>query len=541
MNETKLKKLWDKIDAKIKSKVLKPLQGIKTWEDFKSVMAKQSNRKKFWDAVHVDYASKGVFLGEWEDFEEVYGGDDNPLKKYEGVYEQSTVKLDVKVKAEGDKLIASMAGYDFTFSNNGVNTFINDSGNVEIIFTQDGSGNITGGKLTTTSLTVKTFLKGNDSLSFVKKSDVIPTTTSTTTLTKPPSPWDCIINFNKELNQFNLIDEGDYRYEQVEGAVNGQETIFMYYKDGNAVWAYLRDKKPILKGKWECKGDKGYLIKWSDGQISRYGTKENNLGGQTDVNTNTTTNALENPCVNGYKEGCVTENDILGKKKALKVCSKCDLIKTVQENPEIRARIFRIQKELGQEQKTDNTFGPVMLAAIKEFQQSHGINPTGNVGELTLSKINPLLAKNFYISRGGKKFGAGDKKGGAADYQKALQILDDGDERDATLYFVLGATLKDKKAACSALIKSMERGEVDSADYYDSRKCSEISGFPSRADFYKSYKTKVSSGVSTTAVEKPKTDGTNNLKSDEQKSNKAEVKPIYRRSSRQVLSPDDEL
>ena len=28
---------------------------------------------------------------------------------------------------------------------------------------------------------------------------------------------------------------------------------------------------------------------------------------------------------------------------------------------------------------------------------------------------------------------------------------------------------------------------------------------------------------------------------DEQKSNKAEVKPIYRRSSRQVLSPDEEL
>jgi peptidoglycan hydrolase-like protein with peptidoglycan-binding domain len=296
-----------------------------------------------------------------------------------------------------------------------------------------------------------------------------------------------------------------------------------------------------LKGKWECKGDKGYLIKWSDGQVTRYGTKENNLGGQTDVNTNTTTNALENPCVNGYKEGCVTENDILGKKKALKVCSKCDLIKTVQENPEIKARIFRIQKELGQEQKTDNTFGPVMLAAIKEFQQSHGINPTGNVGELTLSKINPLLAKNFYISRGMKKFESNDKKGGVADYQKALQILDDGDERDGTLYFVLGATLKDKKAACSALIKSVERGELDSADYYESRKCSEIPGFPSRADFYKSYKTKVSSKVSTTAVEKPKTDGINNLKSDEQKSNKAEVKPIYRRSSRQVLSPDDEL
>ena len=41
MNEIKLKKLWDKIDAKIKSKDLKPLERIKTWEDFKSVMSKQ--------------------------------------------------------------------------------------------------------------------------------------------------------------------------------------------------------------------------------------------------------------------------------------------------------------------------------------------------------------------------------------------------------------------------------------------------------------------------------------------------------------------
>jgi peptidoglycan hydrolase-like protein with peptidoglycan-binding domain len=29
-----------------------------------------------------------------------------------------------------------------------------------------------------------------------------------------------------------------------------------------------------------------------------------------------------------------------------------------------------------------------MLAAIKEYQSSHGINPTGAVGEKTLSKIN---------------------------------------------------------------------------------------------------------------------------------------------------------
>ena len=84
----------------------------------------------------------------------------------------------------------------------------------------------------------------------------------------------------------------------------------------------------------------------------------------------------------------MSEKDILNKKKALKVCRKCDLVKKVQENPEIKARIFRLQQAAGQEQKTDNVFGPIMLAAIKEYQSSHGINPTGAVGEKTLSKIN---------------------------------------------------------------------------------------------------------------------------------------------------------
>jgi peptidoglycan hydrolase-like protein with peptidoglycan-binding domain len=390
MNEIKLKKLWDKIDAKIKSKDLKPLQGIKTWEDFKSVMAKQSNRKKFWDAVHADYASKGIFLGEWEDFEEVYGGDDNPLKKYEGVYEQSTVKLDVKVKAEAEKLIATIAGNDFTFSNNGVNTFINDAKNVEILFTQDGSGNVTGGKLTTTSLAIKTFLKGNDSLSFVKKSDVVPT---------PPKPdepesddtsvWSCIEKFNKENNAYPLFDRDDFRFEKTNKTFNDQRTIFMYYKDGKAVWAYYSDFKPIWTGTWKCSGDNGYFITWSNGKISSFGdksfvgTQQQSGGGETDI--------TENICPNGYKEGCVSEEDILNKKKALKVCSKCDLVKKVQENPEIKTRIFRLQKEAGLPEKTDNVFGPIMLAAIKEYQSSHGINPTGAVGEKTLSKINSYV------------------------------------------------------------------------------------------------------------------------------------------------------
>jgi hypothetical protein len=68
---------------------------------------------------------------------------------------------------------------------------------------------------------------------------------------------------------------------------------------------------------------------------------------------------------------------------------------------------------------------------------------------------------------------------------KALEIRDDFDEADGVLYFMAAVGLKDKKASCSALIKSMERGEFDSADYYDANNCSEIPGFPSYDDFIK--------------------------------------------------------
>jgi hypothetical protein len=47
-------------------------------------------------------------------------------------------------------------------------------------------------------------------------------------------------------------------------------TIFMYYKDGRAVWAYYADQKPILSGTWECRGDNGFVIKWSNGKTSNY-------------------------------------------------------------------------------------------------------------------------------------------------------------------------------------------------------------------------------------------------------------------------------
>jgi hypothetical protein len=458
------------------------------------------------------------------------------LEKYVGSYDGEGLLPTFNVILKDGKLYLSGKIGELELTNFSGNKFKGKIDDKEFEINFDVSGDsVTGG---TASMPILGITK---TIKFTKKSSTPKPEKKEEEKSKPPSPWDCIEKFNKEYNQFKLTDEGDYRYEEVDNQQNGQDTIFMYYKNGDFVWAYENNKKPIMRGKWQCKGDKGYLIRFSDGQVLKYGTKDFELGGKTDANTNTNTNALENPCVDGYKEGCVTENDIFGKGKALKVCSKCDLIKKVQENPEIKARIFRIQKELGQEQKTDNSFGPVMLAAIKEFQQSHGINPTGMVGEKTLSKINPLMANDFYTKRGMKKFESGDKNGGAEDYQKALQILDDGDERDGVMYFMVGVGLKDNKGACSALIKAMERGEIESDAYYDARKCSKIPGFPSYDNFVKLYRTKLAQRVSTNAVEKPKTDGVNNLKTGEEKSNKAEVKPIYRRSLRQVLSPDDEL
>ena len=296
--------------------------------------------------------------------------------KYFGNYKGSGLLGDFEIKEKNGKLIADKG-----------------SGDVELTFV---SGNKFKGKVLGLDAEIEFTVSNNVSTggNVTVAGQTIPFTKTPSTPPKPDesetedkSVWSCIENFNKKYNQFALLDRGDYRFEEVEIQHNGKDTVFMYYKDGRAAWAYYSDKKPIMYGKWECKGKDGYLIKWSDGQISRYNVKTGG-GLEGESNNTTTTTTLENICPNGYKEGCVSEEDILNKKKALKVCRKCDLVKKVQENPEIKARIFRIQKELGKEQKTDNVFGPIMLAAIKEYQSSHGINPTGAVGEKTLSKIN---------------------------------------------------------------------------------------------------------------------------------------------------------
>jgi peptidoglycan hydrolase-like protein with peptidoglycan-binding domain len=455
------------------------------------------------------------------------------LDKYVGQYEGESFFPAFNVVIKDGKLYASSDVGDIELTPISDNKFnLKFAGSDFLVNFILSGGSVTGGTATGTYLGIlKTF-------NFTKKS-------STPTPSKPDEPktedksvWACIENFNKKNNQYPLLKKDDYRYEEMDLKYGDKDTIFIYYKDGRAVWGYSDDKKPIMNGKWVCKGDNGYLITWSDGTVSRYGTKDSQPEGQTKKDTNITT---ENLCPNGYKQGCVSKNDIFGKKKALKACSKCDLVKEVQENPEIKARIFRLQKEAGQPEKTDNVFGPIMLAAIKEFQSSHGINPTGNVGELTLTKINPSQASQFYLDRGGKKFQSRDNNGGAVDYLKALQIKDDFDEADGVLYFMVGAGLKDKNAACSALIKSMERGEFDSADYYDANNCSKIPGFPSYDDFIKLYRTKIKSGETPTKVQKPEDNKPVVNKTEVKSTNKPEVKPIYKRSSRQVLSPDEEL
>jgi len=307
------------------------------------------------------------------------------LIKYEGKYNPNfTIKLkDGKLygsgkigdKEFGDIELKPVSGNKFKATISGID--------VEINF-NESDGLITGGTATAT------ILGFSNTTTFTKVSSTPP---------KPDEPdepesddtsvWSCIEKFNKENNAYPLFDRDDFRFEKTNKTFNDQRTIFMYYKDGRAVWAYYSDFKPIWTGTWKCSGDNGYFITWSNGKISSFGdksfdgTQQQSGGAETDI--------TENICPNGYKEGCVSEEDILNNKKALKVCSKCDLVKKVQENPEIKTRIFRLQKEAGLPEKTDNVFGPIMLAAIKEYQSSHGINPTGAVGEKTLSKINSYV------------------------------------------------------------------------------------------------------------------------------------------------------
>ena len=113
-----------------------------------------------------------------------------------------------------------------------------------------------------------------------------------------------------------------------------------------------------------------------------------------------------------------------------------------------------------------------------------------------------------------------------------------------TFYDLVAEGTKDKKAKCSAYIKSIERGYWHSAYSYK-EKCLEISGLPSYEEVINKFgsenddwtpKAKNEPVIKTDKVDEPVIN-----KTDVKPTNKPEVKPIYRRSSRQVLSPDDEL
>ena len=366
---------------RINKSIKKILLEQSEWEQLSAAEQIEANTR--FSVIELRYSRKGCelkkFGSKW--FKKCSAPPTPPtgLEKYVGQYQGSGMLPDFEVKEKDGKLVVSSGFINIELTNVSGDKFkgsyLRQDAEIEFTISDNAA---TGGKI----------IYAGQTINFTKKSSS-PTPSPTPTTNTTASPWDCIENFNKKYNQFPLLRSGDYRYEDMDLEHNGKDTIFIYYKDGKAVWAYSSDEKPIMEGVWQCK-ENGYLIKWADGRFSRYGTKENFEG--TTEPTKTTTDTLENPCVNGYKDGCVSEEDILNKKKALKVCRKCDLVKKVQDNPEIKARIFRIQKELGKEQKTDNVFGPIMLKAIKEFQSSNGITPTGNVGEKTLTMINSYSA-----------------------------------------------------------------------------------------------------------------------------------------------------
>lgn len=76
------------------------------------------------------------------------------------------------------------------------------------------------------------------------------------------------------------------------------------------------------------------------------------------------------------------------------------------------AAVGNLQKDLnklGYKLVVDNSFGPAVLAAVKDFQKKNGLAVDGSVGPLTQAKIAALLASNSSIYRvivGGKQVGA---------------------------------------------------------------------------------------------------------------------------------------
>jgi len=221
--------------------------------------------------------------------------------------------------------------------------------------------------------------------------------------------WKCVDNYLKSQGFYKLLDGSDgtkkWKYTPTNFKADGKSTFIVYFQDGRVEIRYQDGFKTVegYTGKWECgTDDKSFKIVWDDGeeqiygQFQPFGTGANQQSGGQGSNISNTTGA---PKIQSFSQvcsavlACPKIDDVKQGKKMYKVCMKCPEIQQFQEmSPLFKQIYFDLLQENGKKQQADQYFGPIMQAAIRNFQETIDknkfLNEWGMIGKNTLDYLS---------------------------------------------------------------------------------------------------------------------------------------------------------
>ena len=220
--------------------------------------------------------------------------------------------------------------------------------------------------------------------------------------------WKCIDNYLKSQGFFKLMTGGDgkknWRFTDTDFVHNKKYTRLFFYQDGKVEYHYKDTGAlvPGYTGKWACgDNDKSFIINWDNGDVAKYGNffqtgqGSNDGGSQQGYKYTDQTGA---PKIKGFSQvcssvlACPKMVDVEQGKKTYRLCMKCPEIEQLQQlSPLFQQIYFDLLEENGKKLQYDQYFGPIMEAAIKNFQETIDKNifleEWGKIGKNTLEYL----------------------------------------------------------------------------------------------------------------------------------------------------------
>lgn len=449
MNEQNLKKLWDKISAKITEGKIQALPGVSTFEDFKSKMSDETKRRAFWDSKAQIYRTHGIdeVKNTFEEFNSwLVTSPQNTQPTASDVNETNLKTLWDKISAKiSEGKIEALPGVttleDFKskmsdatkrrifwvakaeiYRSNGIQEMKNSFDEFNTWITQiptqvtdnpppDIPGGLQNVNWRKVAKDVWQALKDAGHYVTEKAGDFwVLLTTDGKPVKDYKTKFECIKNYTTAKQYYDPTFGNDgtryYAILSMDFPVLKRPTKIEFYDDGTARFLYddvnkveqvyvtveTTGEKIELSGTWGCQVDnKSFFIKLKNGQIIRWGNggipEEIQNSGGPDVG-----GSGNLPELKSFGKACPSIKSCPTEKqrkqgKAFKLCMKCDEIKKIQESPRFKSYYFSLLKGYGKKEEADGIFGPIMQKAVFNYQESNGIK---NKYGKTTGMIGPL-------------------------------------------------------------------------------------------------------------------------------------------------------